>query len=121
MIILGVFVSAGAASQSNTPWDIKIEVPFLFLTAFPAFAISIIILCVEYKKIYKKPSSFVLLLFLIGASTTVLTLDIIVGRIFDIIGLASGYIITHALQDVFHATTGAFILAFAFLHQSLQK
>ncbi len=121
MIILGVFVSAGAASQSNTPWDIKIEIPFLFLTALPAFIISIIILCVEYKKIYKKPSSFVLLLSLVGASITILTLDIIAGRIFDIMDIASGYVITHSLQDVFHATTGAFILAFAFSASELVK
>lgn len=121
MIVIGFLVSVGAASRSDIPWDMKIEVPFLLFTAIPAFAISIIILCVAYKKIFTKPSSFVLLLSLIGASTTILTLDIIAGRIFDIIGLASGYIITHAFQDVFHATTGTFILAFAFSASGLSK
>ncbi len=114
MIALGILVSIGAASRSNTPWDMEIEIPFLIFTALPAFIISIIILFIEYKKIFKKPSSFVLLLSLIGAGVTILTLDIIIGRIFDIAGLASGYIITHALQDVLHAITGAFILTFGF-------
>lgn len=120
MMTIGLLVSAGAASQSNMPWDMEIEIPFLILTALPAFAISIIILFIEYKKIFKNPSLFVLLISLIGASATILTLDIIIGRIFDITGMASGYTITHAIQDVLHATTGAFILAFAFLSQTLQ-
>jgi len=121
MITIGLLISAGAASQSNMPWDMEIEIPFLILTALPAFAISIIIVFIEYKKFFKTPSSFVLLLSLIGASATILTLDIIIGRIFDITGMASGYTITHALQDVLHATTGTFILAFAFLSQSLKE
>jgi hypothetical protein len=119
MIVTGLFVSIGAASQSDIAWDVKIEIPFLFFTALPAFIISIIIICVEYKNIFTKPSSFVLYLSLIGASATILTLDIIAGRILDIIGLASGYVITHSLQDVFHVTTGAFILAFAFSAKGL--
>lgn len=120
MITIVLLVSAGAASQSNTPWDMEIEIPFLILTALPAFAISIIILFIEYKKIFKNPSPFVLLLSLIGASATILTLDIIIGRIFDIIGVATGYTITHALQDVLHTTTGAFILTFAIISQRMQ-
>jgi hypothetical protein len=98
------------ASLAQTPWNEKIEGPFLLIILIPTLVFVALVL-VESRHFAE--STEMLYLPILSVAVSLLTLDIWIGRFADVRGSASLYIIAHSFQDVLLAATGGIVLLFA--------
>ena len=112
---MGVFaaISLGLitmAMLAQTPWNERIEGPFLLIIFFPTvFFVALVLL----ESRHFAESKEMLYLPLISIAVSFLTLDIWIGRYADIKRHASLYLLTHSFLDTLLAATGGTIILFA--------
>ncbi|MCS4542467.1 MAG: hypothetical protein HY929_09200 [Euryarchaeota archaeon] len=121
-IIFISFISLSAilASQAETPWDQRIEAPFIYVVFLPTLVLTYLLIR-ETKRAYFEHGIIMVNLPTLGIATTLLGIDILVGRYAHIAQNGWLYVMTHAFQDVLHAATGAIILLFAISTLTISK
>ncbi|MEE8168578.1 MAG: hypothetical protein V3T58_06870 [Candidatus Hydrothermarchaeales archaeon] len=98
------------ASMAESPWDVRVEGPFLYLTSIP----TVILVAILLRKTREIVDPFLSVhVPLVSILVSLLTIDIMIGRYVDIERLAAAYIMTHALQDIFHVVLATVLLPFA--------
>ncbi|MFQ6056571.1 MAG: hypothetical protein ACE5J3_11380 [Methanosarcinales archaeon] len=120
LIGIAIVISLALATQADTPWDVKIERPFIYITTIP---IVIIVVMVLQKAIiaYKSEATLMLNISLISVAVTLLALDILIGRQADIWANGALYIVTHAVQDILHAFNAALLIGFSLMIPMVMK
>ncbi len=106
-ISLGVVIMAFV---SHTPYNERIEGPFLLAILLPTLFFVWLVL---KESRHFAESTEMLYLPILSIAVSLLTLDIWIGRFADVSGLAGLYVLTHAFQDTLLAVTGGIILIFS--------
>ncbi len=112
---MGIFAAASMVGMTmaylaETPWNARIEGPFLIATFIPT--VFFVALVVRESRHFAE-STEMLYLPLLSIAVSLLTLDIWIGRYADVKDMAGLYILTHSFQDTLLAATGAIMLLFA--------
>jgi hypothetical protein len=106
-VVVGVVIMA---YLSKTPWNRRIEGPFLVAILIPTlYYLGPLI----YESRHFAMCYEMLFMPLLSIIVALLTLDIFIGRIVDILGIANLYILAHSFQDIFLTLTGGIALIFA--------
>ena len=112
-----VFIVA-LAMVSGTPWDPYIEGPFIYLTLIPTLFLAYLLI----QQARQTTESIVMIFIpLIAISVSMLVFDIMFGRLMDIWGFASLYVITHGAQNALHVATGTILLLFSIFTYRARK
>jgi hypothetical protein len=114
-VAMGVFagiltIAIIMGSLAGTSWDERLEGPFLILIIIPLIAITLVFINTT-RKIKKSMLAFYFPA--LGVSLSALAIIIWIGRFGDVNKIASLYIITHSLQNVFHIATATLMVLFA--------
>jgi hypothetical protein len=105
--ILTIVIILGGLA--GTPWDERLEGPFLGLVILPLLAITAVFINTT-RKIKKSMLAFYFPA--IGVSLSALSIVIWLGRFGDVNRIAAIYITAHSLQNILHAATAAVIALF---------
>jgi hypothetical protein len=113
-VAMGVFagiltITIVMGGLAGTPWDERLEGPFLILIIIPLLAITSIFLNTT-RKIKKSMLAFYFPAF--GVTISALAIVIWFGRFGDVNKIASLYIIAHSLQNFLHAATATLMVLF---------
>jgi hypothetical protein len=105
-ILTLVFIMGGLA---GTPWDNRLEGPFLILIILP-----LLFLTGLFIKITRKLKKSMLAFYfpLMGITLSALIIIIWLGRVGDVNKNAALYIVSHSLQNVFHVATATVMILF---------
>ena len=120
LIGIAIVISLALATQADTPWDVKIERPFIYITTIPTV---ILVVMVLQKAItaYESEATLMLNVSIISVAVTLLALDILIGRQADIWANGALYIVTHAFQDILHVFNAALLIVFSLLITIVMK
>lgn len=96
-------------SLAGTPWDERLEGPFLILILIPLIVITWLLI-----KTSKRIKKTMLAQYFpaLGVSLSLLTVVIWLGRFSDLNKISTLYIVTHGLQDTLHIITATIIVMF---------
>ena len=105
--IMTVIIIMGGIA--GTPWDERLEGPFLVLIIVPLLAVTAVFINTT-RKIRKSMLAFYFPA--LGVVLSALTIVIWAGRFGDVNEIAPLYIVAHSLQDVLHAATATVMVLF---------
>lgn len=118
--LAGIVVAAILGYQAKANWDVTVELPFLTITVIPTLAIAYMLVKRSadlYRAQNRVPlfnlsifSTTLALIPLLAWGAVVLAVAIWLGRVADFLQWAPAYVVTHTIQDMFHAGVGASLM-----------
>ncbi len=114
-----LFVSMMLSGFSKGPWDERVEIPFVLITAIPTLVLVREVF--EKSKIVSESTLMLASLRIILFGVSSLTISILAGRYGDITSNAQVYILFHQIQNISHVFTGTALLVLVMTLSQIER